>query len=67
MQSSLMEHMFPNVRLIRESSMGQGAFVERDGKSSREKSAGEQGCWVPRAAVSLDETPGKSLITEDWI
>lgn len=59
--------MFPNVRLIRESNVGQGAFVERDGKSGGEKSAGEQGCWVPRAAVSLDEIPGKSLIIEDWI
>lgn len=38
-----MEHMFPNVRLLRESSVGQGAFVERDGKSGGEKSAGEQG------------------------
>lgn len=38
-----MEHVLPNVRIIRESNMGQGTFVERDGKSSGEKSAGEEG------------------------
>lgn len=47
MQSSLMEHMFPNIRIIRESNMVQGTFVERDGKSGGEKSAGEQGAGFP--------------------
>ena len=42
-----MERMFPNVRIIRESNMGQGTFVERDGKSGGEKSAREQGAEFP--------------------